>query len=255
MWVQHKLVYQERFVQSVDPLADTGGYHWGLFVNLESILKNNLLSRNEVVRRQLRFADPSIATVQDRRSSTEALAGGPKLHDYANLLWHPRNKGLYRVIQENHESNVIVCEYRVEALELPGAIATSMWAPAVLPYRLPSEGFIPDVRERHRNYYESHFQGWNMMYWTNEEQDEFGSHSSNKWKSYFLQAEVLIPTQIPSGLISKIFVANEDAGQRVLALLNQLAITGWIPHPITIVVCPSLFFGKPRPGLAFGKFR
>jgi len=254
MWVQHNIVLQERFVQSVDPLAETGGYHWAHFDNLASILKNNLLSRNEVVRQQLRFTDPSIATVQDRRSSTEVFIGGPTLHDYANLLWHPRNKGTYKVIQDHHES-IVICDYRVEVLDLPGAIATSMWAPAVLPYRLPSEGFIPDVRERHTNYYESHFQGWDMVYWTNEEQDEFGNHASNKHKSYFLQAEVLVPTQIPSDLIGRIFVPTEDAGQRVLALLNQLATTGWIPHPITIVVCPSLFFAKFRPSLAFGKFR
>ena len=252
MWVNHTISTQLRFDSVIDPLAQTGGYHWSHIANLASILKRGLLSRNSVIEQGLKFSDPSIQTIQTRRSTLEVYIGGSAIHDYANLLWHPRNAGTFRVIKENGIGNVVIAEYDAAVQNLPGTVATHRWAPDVLPYRLPSQGQILGERKLHSDMYSERFPGWDLRSWYSDETDEFGNRIKNSLKSSFLQAELLIPKQIPSDYISRLYVGTEEAAHDVLAILRRAADSGWIPHSIAIIVCEDLFFTY-RPGASYFK--
>jgi hypothetical protein len=85
--------------------------------NLQSVLRHGVLSRNEVVRRQLQFTDVSWQSVQSRRRSRRI--GRRNVHDYVPLFfcWDtPMNAVLRR------DSGIIIIEVSREVLFKPGVL-------------------------------------------------------------------------------------------------------------------------------------
>lgn len=76
-------------------------YHMTYINNLDSIIRNGLLSHNEAYRRGLIKADISHPDVQDRRANLRV--DNIPLHEYVPLYFSPRNPMLYkrREIQED----------------------------------------------------------------------------------------------------------------------------------------------------------
>ena len=69
-------------------------YHLTHITNLESILRQGLLSQNAVHKRNLAFQNISMPEVQDLREDLTVY--GKLLHDYVSLYFWPRNAMLYK---------------------------------------------------------------------------------------------------------------------------------------------------------------
>ena len=236
--------HQQRFTQSRDPLAVVGGYHWGPIANLASILQLGLLSHNEVHKQNLSHVDLSQAEVQSRRANLSLYRGGPPLHDYANLSWHPRNAALLRVVSNADSIGLVVTEFGPEVLSIPGARAVPQHAVSgVLPYANASLGQIWWARQRHLELIQANFPDWDLNSWRGGGVDMWGEPTdTNALKKSLLQAEVLLPARISSEYIRRFYVKSPAAVQLVLAAVATATAASWTPRPIPIVVCGHLFF-------------
>ena len=238
-----KTSHLQRFVQPHDPLETVGGYHWGAIDNLESILRFGLLSHNEVRKQNLPHVDLSQEEVQNKRAVLSLYRGGPPLHDYANLSWHPRNAALLRVVSNADANNLVVTEFGPEILKLPEARAVPQHAVSgTLPYPDSTHGQIWWARERHLELIQENFPEWDLSSWRGVGVDMYGQPATNALKKSLLQAEVLVPERIGSESIQRFYVKAPEAAQLVLAAVATATAGGWTPRTIPIVVCGHLFF-------------
>jgi hypothetical protein len=235
---------ESRFTQDRDPLDKVGGYHWGAIDNLPSILQSGLLSHNEVHKNNIQHIDVSQAEVQVRRATLSLYRGGPPLHDYANLSWHPRNAALLRVVRQQTVIDLVVTEYRLEVLQLPQARAVPQHAVSgVLPYAHSSHGQIWWARQQHLALIQNNFPDWDLDSWSGYGVDMWGQPTNtNALKKSLLQAEVLVPGRISSEHISRFYVKSVEVAHRVVSAMLTAEAAGWKLRPIPIVVCGHLFF-------------
>lgn len=243
---QMPITEQSRFSQSDDPLDSVGGYHWGATANLSSILLLGLLSHNQVHARQIEHVDLSLAEVQNKRAGLTLYRGGPPLHDYANLCWHPRNPALLKVVTAPSvdRDKLVVLEFGVGVLGLPNVRAVAKHAASgVLPYRNAHHGQVWWAREQHRQAIQESFPEWDLDSWRGGGVDMWGEPTdTNKLKMNLLQAEVLVPNSIPSRFVERVWVRSNEAALLVQAQIDQAVAAGWPSRVIPIVVCGHLFF-------------
>jgi hypothetical protein len=243
---QMPITKQDRFVQPHDPLANVGGYHWGATANLASILQHGLLSYNQVHARQIKHIDLSLAEVQSRRANLTLFRGGPPLHDYANLCWHPRNPALLKVVTKPGVSpdELVVLEFGIGTLGLPNVRAVAKHAASgILPYRNAHHGQVWWAREQHRQAIQESFPEWDLSSWRGGGVDMWGEPTdTNKQKMNLLQAEVLVPNAIPSRFVERVYVRSEAAVHFVQEQIDQAVLAGWESRVIPLVVCGHLFF-------------
>jgi hypothetical protein len=239
-----EIEHKETFHQPVDPLAMTGGYHWGSISNVASILLHGLLSHNEVHSRGLVHLDLSQSEVQARRLNLALYRGGPPLHEFANLCWHPRNAALFRVVKNSNPDQLVVTEYSMQVLALPGTRAIPQHAASgVLPFSQAHYGQVGWARQSHQTLIEQNFPEWDLRSWQGGGVDMWGEPTNtNALKKSLLQAEVLVPHQIPSEYITRFWVRSPLVPELLNAQLVIAAEQGWKPRPISMVVCPDLFF-------------
>jgi hypothetical protein len=238
------ITHLQRFVHLNDPLETVGGYHWGPIDNLASILKFGLLSHNEVRKQNLPHVDLSQAEVQNKRAVLSLYRGGPPLHDYANLSWHPRNAALYKVVMSLTAIDLVVTEFGPEIFQLPQIRAVPQHAVSgVLPYAHSSHGQLWWARQQHLDLIQSNFPDWDLDSWRGDGVDMWGQPTyTNALKKSLLQAEVLVPERIGSEFIQRFYVKSPEAAQLVLAAVATATAGGWTPRTIPIVVCGHLFF-------------
>lgn len=238
------LEQRDIFHQPIDPLTETGGYHWGPIENLASILLHGLLSHNEVHSRGLAHIDLSQSEVQARRANLSLYRGGPSLHQFANLSWHPRNAALFRVVKKNNSNQLLVTEYSNLILQFPNTRAVPEHAVSgLIPYRRANHGQVWWARQTHRAMIQQHFPDWDLRSWQGSGVDMWGEPTNtNALKKSLLQAEVLVPRQIPSRYISRFWIRSSSAAEPLRAQLAQAVEQGWEMRAIPIVVCPDLFF-------------
>lgn len=91
-------------------------------VNVPSILRVGIISRNRAIKENIKFKDISELGVQDRRANKKIPGTSRRLHDYANLYFDAHNPMLSARRPENDE----ICVLRINAnvLELKGVIIT-----------------------------------------------------------------------------------------------------------------------------------
>jgi hypothetical protein len=235
---------QTRFIQVRDPLEKVGGYHWGAIDNLPSILKTGLLSHNEVHKYNIQHVDVSQAEVQAKRATLSLYRGGPPLHDYANLSWHPRNAALLKVVKNPTAIDLVVTEFQSEVLQLPQVRAVPQHAVSgVLPYAHSSHGQIWWARQQHQALIQNNFPDWDLDSWRGYGVDMWGQPTqTNALKKSLLQAEVLVPGRIGSEHICRFYVKSVETAQKVVSAMILAEAAGWQLRPIPIVVCGHLFF-------------
>lgn len=165
--------------------------------NLASIAEHGILCHNDAAR--LPHADVSMPAVQDIRRSKRVPDARihPKqwrpLHDYANLYLCPRNPMLYMRLGRKNELGVLRVD--VDVLDTHGVVvtdgnaashATLFGSAAVGIERIDSEVTFAE-------------------WWIHTDPYEQAEHKRR------MCAEVLVPSQVPSRFVNRVFVCSTEA--------------------------------------------
>ncbi len=180
-------------------------YHMVDEKNLSNIFKYGLLSRNEAMRKNIKFEDVSDSGVQKRREN----AKGYNLHDYASTYLNPRNAMLYRITKKN--KRIVILEISTDFANRmkPSEILVSNQNAATndaiirpLTPRLNLNAFL-DMKEIYARTWRNDFN--NIDYYRRAK----------------MQAEVLVKGFIFSSWIKRCIVQDEEQGKRVQNILKD----------------------------------
>lgn len=160
---------------------------------------------------RLDLAHVSIARpeVQERRAG-KRVPNGRWLHSYANLYLHARNAMLFDVL---NRGNLAVLAVDPCVLDLDEVLVTDRNAAATLTRFLPAAEGIAQLDAT----------AVFARYWT----DSLDAKQRR-------QAEVLVPDRVPSALIRRAYVSDQQAVDRLRGQLGK--------HQLVIGSYPFLFF-------------
>ena len=185
--------------------------------NLKSILEHGILSKNELIRRNISYQDLSNHSVQDKRDCKYVL-NRRTLHDYANLYFDARNPMLFNLVSNKNINELCVLCVDKRVLDIPGTVVTDMNAAALLAvFENPEKALerLDFDRIFARSWYD---------------EDRLEMESKKKIKC----AEVLVYNHIEPQYIKGILVPNDNAKQLALSLGLNLRIN----------IDNDLFFGR-----------
>ena len=175
-------------------------------VNVPSILRSGIISRNKAIRENVQFKDISEPGVQDRRK--KKIPGTSKeLHDYVNLYFDAHNPMLSARRSENDE----ICVLRVDTgiLGLNGVIVTDKNAARECWFKPVDDG-LP-LLDRNEIY---------MVNW--KDPDDW----INEYRQAGIKcAEILVPEGVESRYIIGAYVASRtglDAFKKVCDLPGEI---------------------------------
>jgi hypothetical protein len=161
--------------------------------NVPSILQVGIISRNAVIRKNVKFEDVSEPGVQDRRTGKKISGTSKELHDYANLYFDAHNPMLSARRSENNK----ICVLRINknVLDLKGIIVTDMNAARDCRFMPLEEGL--SVLDHDKVY---------MINWKDP------NNSINEYRQAGIKcAEILVPECVESRYIIGAYVANRIA--------------------------------------------
>lgn len=183
-------------------------------VNLPSISRLGILSRNAAIRAKVKFQDVSEPGVQDRRAGKKIPGTSKQLHDYANLYFDAHNPMLSARRSKNNE----ICVLRIskEILDLEGVIITDKNAARECWFKSVDEG-LP-LLSKEEIY---------LTFWTDRD-DPINEYRQAGIKC----AEILVPEHIESRYIIGAYVADERA-------LNELRSVSSLPAEVN---CRLFFY-------------
>ena len=208
---------------------------WSLYFiahinDLPSIIEKGILSPNLVRANPdihpTQIADPKW---QDKRSrkfiASYELDHDVPLDDFAHTFFFPRNRMLWRIIQENNQKDVVVIKMRLDISE--PRLAITLENPAAEGYGSVYESwecdkFVP-ILERLKKKYEI--------------TRSFRDDPDPEYK-YLLSSECLIPREVPSNTFEQIHVhSNADTESNV----QRLVAASKRPQ-LKVVQDPRMFF-------------
>ncbi len=161
--------------------------------NVPSILQVGIISRNMVVRKNVRFEDVSEQGVQDRRAGKKVPGTSKELHDYANLYFDAHNPMLSARRSENNK--ICVLRININVLDLKGVIVTDMNAARDCRFMSVDEGLSSLDREKVY-----------MINWKDP------NNSINDYRQSGIKcAEILVPERVEPRYIIGAYVANKIA--------------------------------------------
>lgn len=177
--------------------------------NTASVLMHGILSHERASR--LPHRSVAMQAMQDRRD-LKLVPGGLKLHQYANLYFHARNP----MLSVRRQEDVCVLRVSTQVLTVPGAVITDQNAASkYVRFYAPSQWRLldfGDIFARDWTHPDDQIQEWR--------------HKSRKC------AEVLVPHQVASSLITGALVPDDAARGR----LSQAGFG------LPVVVNPDFFF-------------
>ena len=161
-------------------------------VNLPSISRLGIISRNKAIRDDIQFEDVSEPGVQDRRIGKKIPGTTKEVHDYANFYFDAHNPMLSARRLRNNE----ICVLRInpDILNLKGVIVTDRNAARGCWFKSVAEG-LP-LLDKDKIY---------ATFWLHEDYLEQERHKGIKC------AEILVPECVESGYIVGAYVANRIA--------------------------------------------
>src|SRR3989338_920346 len=161
--------------------------------NLTSILELGILSRNEIIKRKLKFKDVSEPGVQDRRINKDIPGTSKKLHDYANLYFDAHNP----MLSARRSKNDVICVLRIEKniLDLSGGIVTDMNAARDCRFMPVNEGLY--ILDKDKVF---------KVNWK-DSNDPINEYRQEGTKC----AEILVPECVSPRYIIGVYVANRTA--------------------------------------------
>ncbi len=190
--------------------------------NIPSMLRLGILSHQQVETRKIEYApvyDAGIVRWRREKRTPE----GRSLWEYANLYIQPRNPMLYRLVKEGHLNDIAILGVQRDVLSLDGVLVTTGNAARTETEILPKSEW-----GKHRD---AIVRGTDVKWWSEAD----GSKRR-------IMAEVLVPQRVPPGMINSIYVPDDNACQRVSALLEDRPAAKRRP---SVIPEPQMFF-QPR---------
>lgn len=168
--------------------------------NLPSILKNGLLSLNEVKKRGIAPAVISYENIQQRRDYTSVKLGKcGTLHDYVSLYFGARSPMLCALRYRFDQSDIIYIAVSWSVLTFPDTIFTDGNAASSSTQHYVGVNNLSNVD----------LNAARKWYWNDDEE-------TRRKKS----AEVLVFEKIPKELLEGFFVRNDESYARVSDILR-----------------------------------
>lgn len=179
--------------------------------NLDSILKQGILSHQQIIQKEIPFTPIYDSEIVSRRKEIPT-PNGKTLWDYANLFFNVRNPMLYRVKCQKDVKDIAVLGVSPSVLKLPDIFVTDGNAACdVTSIVKPTERKLKKIIKQ-----------TDKIFWNN--------YDGSKRK---IMAECLIPNKIPSAFIISIYVPSHDLIKKVKENVksNHLGIRSIIPQP------------------------
>lgn len=182
--------------------------------NLQSILKNGILSHEGIARLGLKYTpiyDKNVVSIRKDKSTPAKLS----LWHYANLYFQPRNPMMYSVVHANQKENLVVISASKKVLYEPGAFITDgNAANAPTQFYSPAEGLKVLGRQ------------WSIIRneWWNKE-------DGSKRK---IMSECLVPNRVKSDHINSLYVVSGVVANRVKLITGE--------RHVSVVPEPNFFF-------------
>ena len=197
--------------------------------NLESILKNGLLSHKRVIEQGINYTSIANNEVMQKRKDKG-------LEDYVNLYINPRNAMMYVVKNKVPKDSLVVIAINGNVIRQHNDIKVSI-GNAASDYSL-----ILDKDELiYLDIYKFFYEIRRIKDWTSETQIDisefFKDKRPHKFLSLkvFLQSEVLIKGKIEKELFTTIYVPNENIKEKVKRITN-----------LPVINAPEFFFEPVR---------
>jgi hypothetical protein len=152
--------------------------------NLESILERGILSHDKAAK--IPHKSVALEDVQDRRRG-KRVPNGDLLHSYANLYMHARNPMMSYLTKNNH-SDLVVIRVSTAVLDIDGAVITDGNSASDGTRFFPSPDGLASLDSALVF----------AKYWTDLVD---GAYWPNKEKKRVRNAEVLVPSLVPSTYI------------------------------------------------------
>jgi O-acetyl-ADP-ribose deacetylase (regulator of RNase III) len=187
--------------------------------NIESILRNGILSHEQIEKRQIKYTPIYDKEIVSRRKDI-TTPDGRSLWCFANLFLNPRNPMLYRVVCEQSAGNVAVIGAAVETLQNKAAFLTTGNA-------AHSES---EIEAFSRKTLYKMLRHTDIAWWRVED----GSKR-------VIMAECLVPDVVPPECISSIYTAGHVPRDTVEKNLGM----NFPQHP-PVIPMPGMFFQPVR---------
>lgn len=182
--------------------------------NVGYVVKYGILSRNQVILRNMNPQDISDSNVQQRRENI-SVPNGFKLHQYVNFYFHARNPMMYRLISENKLNKICVLKINKNIINYKDVVIT--------------DGNAATYKTKFLQPFQINELDFNAIFarsWTNSDQISELEHKRKKC------AEVLVPTSISYENIHGAYVANDTIKKRLTDLGFDKEVT----------IKPDIFF-------------
>ena len=200
--------------------------------NLASIIEEGLLSRKKANRLGIQILDVSNSEVQERRASTSPKKKSPEknnLHNYVNLYLNSYNRTLYKFWKKNKEMCVLRIHPKI--LEKKGCMIADRNASATDVKIETVRAFTFDQASSHILHDEA------SIIFSDDLTRKYGIEIDENLARQIKQAEVLVPSKIPSSYIKGIYVPNQTVKASVIKIFC---------FPEKVTIHPSLFFEDGR---------
>jgi len=183
-------------------------YHFTHIENLESILKNGLLSTNEKIRQGISHIDIANESIQDRRSEMDVTCfPNGKVHDYVPFYFTTANPMLLGLVNRKNIDQPLIIFFAVsiEKILEKSVIFTDASANTSIP-----PNFYNDSNDLGKL-------NWNII-----DKTSWGSNDDNE--RHQRMAEVLVYKEVRLDWIESIIVYNESIKEFVVEKFNDLGI-------------------------------
>lgn len=181
--------------------------------NVKSILKEGLLSKNEMLSKGIQSTSVANDDVQSRRDAVR-VPNGLELHDYANVYMDFRNPMLSSLRHKNNDICIICIDPKI--LNIPGVVMTDMNAARTLVIFYEVNYGLENIN----------FRKIFMDNWTSDDPTIYNDNKGAKC------AEILVPHRIDPMYILGFVVCSEEAKSKL-----EKNVTGK-----KVIVKPSFFF-------------
>jgi ssDNA thymidine ADP-ribosyltransferase, DarT len=172
--------------------------------NIGSVMTHGILSYERAAK--LDHHSVAMQPIQEKRDQRQ-VPGGLKLHQYANLYFHARNPMLFK--RKEEAPNLCVLRIATQALDLEGAVISDQNAASDY------------VRFLHPRQWELlDFDAIYAMDWRHPgDQVAYWRHRARKC------AEVLVPQRLETRFLTGVYVVDDVAKARLVALGCALPVT------------------------------
>jgi len=167
--------------------------------NIPSVLKHGILSHERAAKFQHRSV--AMEDVQEKRDQKH-VPGGLKLHQYANLYFHPRNPMLYK--RKGEAPNLCVLQVSIDVLKVPNVVLADCNASSpYVRFLAPSQWTL------------LHYEAIYAMDWNRQHANDPYAYRVHKARKC---AEVLVPHVVETNYLVGAYVVDPATSLKLSSL-------------------------------------